>query len=133
MGLGCYVGYERKLYKLVKILPNENSAVTFRINTYIFLFFLSITLDHRMGSRAVSDILPRYSRFTTKNTADVTVSPSPSDYSLSQLGMLLILAAFYDIHGRKREVLFFCSVPDIGFVINNNNKVPHSHQLSSPN
>jgi hypothetical protein len=22
------------------------------------------------------------------------------------------LVAFYDIHGRKREVLFFCSVPD---------------------
>jgi hypothetical protein len=24
----------------------------------------------------------------------------------------MLLVAFYDIHGRKREVLFFCSVPD---------------------
>jgi hypothetical protein len=41
------------------------------------------------------------------------VSLSPADYSLSQVGMLLnLLIAFYDIHIRKREVLFFCSVPD---------------------
>jgi hypothetical protein len=47
-----------------------------------------------------------------RNTEDVT-SPSPSDYNLSLVGMLVILkVAFYKNYGRKREVLFFCSVQD---------------------
>jgi hypothetical protein len=45
-----------------------------------------------------------------RNTADVVVSPSPSDGSLSQ-DAVNPLVAFYD-DGRKGEVLFFCSVPD---------------------
>jgi hypothetical protein len=42
------------------------------------------------------------------------VSDSPSDCSLSQEGMLkgLPLVTFYDFLGRKKEVLFFYSVPD---------------------
>jgi hypothetical protein len=40
------------------------------------------------------------------------VSASPSDHSLSQISAVNPLVAFYDIHGRKREVLFFFA-PDI--------------------
>jgi hypothetical protein len=36
------------------------------------------------------------------------VSPSPSD----RRDAVNPLVAFYNIHGRKREVLLFCSVPD---------------------
>jgi uncharacterized protein YxeA len=43
------------------------------------------------------------------------VNPSPSDRSLSQVqvqNVINYLVAFYDIHGRKKEVLFFYSAPD---------------------
>jgi hypothetical protein len=40
------------------------------------------------------------------------VSPSPSYCSLSQVYAINALVAFYDIHGGKREVLFFYFVPD---------------------
>jgi hypothetical protein len=40
------------------------------------------------------------------------VSPSPSDRSPSQVLTYNPLVAFYDIHGRKGEVLFFCFAPD---------------------
>jgi hypothetical protein len=41
------------------------------------------------------------------------ISPSPSDYSIL-LGVSAInpLVAFYNVYGRKREVLFFYFVPD---------------------
>jgi hypothetical protein len=42
-----------------------------------------------------------------RNTAHVTSSKSISDVSAVNP-----LVAFNDIHGRKGEVLFFCSVPD---------------------
>jgi hypothetical protein len=46
-------------------------------------------------------------------TADVTGMPIPSDCSLISGGSgVNPLVAFHDIHGRKAEVLFFCSVPD---------------------
>jgi hypothetical protein len=42
----------------------------------------------------------------------LVVSSLPSDCSLSQVCDVASLVAFYDIHERKREVLFICSIPD---------------------
>jgi hypothetical protein len=49
-----------------------------------------------------------------KNTAGVTGGKPIADLSQSISGVSAInpLVTFYDIHGRKREVLFFCFVPD---------------------
>jgi hypothetical protein len=48
---------------------------------------------------------------------------SPSDHSLSGVSAVNPLVAFYDIHGRKKQVLFFYFVPDttrdILFDVNN--------------
>jgi hypothetical protein len=42
-----------------------------------------------------------------KNTADVTGgTPIAVDHSLS-IKLAILIVSFYDIHGRKREVLFF--------------------------
>jgi hypothetical protein len=49
-----------------------------------------------------------------KNTADVT-GGKPIAVLLqfiSDVSAIYPLVAFYDIHGGKREVLFFCFVPD---------------------
>jgi hypothetical protein len=48
------------------------------------------------------------------NTADVTGGEPIAVWSLSISGANAInpLVAFYDIHGRKREELFFYFVPD---------------------
>jgi hypothetical protein len=50
----------------------------------------------------------------TRNTADVTGGKSiaVSSQSISGVGVVNILAAFYDIHGKNREVLYFRFVPD---------------------
>jgi hypothetical protein len=102
------------------------------IHTYI-----PLTLDPRRGSRGVSDIPPRRPLFTKmRNTADVTdgkpltvwlqsiscedaVNPLVAHHRLIAVYLMWEtaavavnpLVAFYDFHGRKREVLF-CSVPD---------------------
>jgi hypothetical protein len=49
-----------------------------------------------------------------KNTADVTGSKPNAVLlqSISGVSAIKPLVAFYDIHGRKREVLFFYFVPD---------------------
>jgi hypothetical protein len=48
-----------------------------------------------------------------KNTADVTGKPiAVWSQSISDVSAINPLVAFYDIHGRKREVLFFYFVPD---------------------
>jgi hypothetical protein len=49
-----------------------------------------------------------------KNTADVTGGKSIAVLlqSISGVSAINPLVAFYDIHGRKREVLFFYFVPD---------------------
>jgi hypothetical protein len=71
------------------------------------------------GSKDISDISPRRPHFTKKNeastnTADVTGGKSIAVRLQSISGMSAVhpFVAFYDIHGRKREVVFFCSVPD---------------------
>jgi hypothetical protein len=49
-----------------------------------------------------------------RNTTDVTGSNTIAIWSQSISGVnaVIPLIAFYDIHGRKREVVFFYSVPD---------------------
>jgi hypothetical protein len=53
-----------------------------------------------------------YQNQTMRNTADVTGDLSTSDYSISLCGAVSPLGAFYDIHERKGEVLFYSSVSD---------------------
>jgi hypothetical protein len=50
----------------------------------------------------------------TRNTADVTGGKPIAILSQSVSGVSAInpLVAFYDIHEKRGEVLFFCSVPD---------------------
>jgi hypothetical protein len=48
-----------------------------------------------------------------RNTADVTGKPiAILLQSISGVSAINPLVAFYDIHGRKREVLFYYFVPD---------------------
>jgi hypothetical protein len=58
-----------------------------------------------------------------KNTADVTGGKTIAVLLQTITGVSVInpLDAFYDIHGRKREVLFFYFVPDI--TRDNNNEL----------
>jgi hypothetical protein len=46
------------------------------------------------------------------NTPDVTGGKSIAVWLQSISGAINPLVVFYDIHGRKREVLFFYFVPD---------------------
>jgi hypothetical protein len=50
----------------------------------------------------------------TRNTVDVTGNKpiAVSSHSISGVSANNSLVAFYHIHGRKREVLFFYFVPD---------------------
>jgi hypothetical protein len=70
-------------------------------------------LDPRMGSKGISDI-PLSPRYTKGNTADVIGGKPIAVWSQSIIGVSVVnpLVAFYDIHGRKGEVLFFYFVPD---------------------
>jgi hypothetical protein len=49
-----------------------------------------------------------------RNTAEVTGGKpiAVGSQSISSVSAISPLVAFYDIHGRKREVLFFCFIPD---------------------
>jgi hypothetical protein len=49
-----------------------------------------------------------------RNTAEVTGGKPIADFlqSISGVSAINPLVAFYDIHGGKREVLFFYFVPD---------------------
>jgi hypothetical protein len=49
-----------------------------------------------------------------RNTIDVPGGKPIAvwSYSISGVSAINSLVAFYDIHGRKEELLFFCSVPD---------------------
>jgi hypothetical protein len=72
--------------------------------------YIPLTLYLRRGSRGISDIPPRLPRFT----ADVTSGKTITVWSQYISGAKAInpLVALYDIHGRKREALFFYFVPD---------------------
>jgi hypothetical protein len=59
-----------------------------------------------------------------RNTADVT-----SGKAISGVNVFNPLAAFYDIHGKKREALFFCFVPDATRdEMRNMKEIKHLHQ-----
>jgi hypothetical protein len=49
-----------------------------------------------------------------RNTVDVAAGKliAARLQSISGVSAINLLVAFYDIHERKGEVLFFCSVPD---------------------
>jgi hypothetical protein len=92
----------------------KERASFLKINTYI-----PLTLYPRRGSRGISNIPPRHPRLTKKklamrNTADVTGGNPIAVLlqSISGVSAINPLVAFYDIHGGKREVLFFYFVPD---------------------
>jgi hypothetical protein len=78
----------------------------------------------RRGSRGISDIAPR--RFTfyqnyldVRNTADGTSGKPIAVLLQSTSGVCAInpLVGFYDIHGRKREVLFFYFINNMSVAI----------------
>jgi hypothetical protein len=97
-----------------------------KLHTIFVLFddcacvILAVVLDFIHTYRGISDISPRQPRFTKKtylairNTADVTDGKPITVWlqSISGGSAANPLVAFYDIHGRKGEVLFFCSVSD---------------------
>jgi hypothetical protein len=54
-----------------------------------------------------------YQNYAMRNTVDVTYRPiALLSQSISGVNAINPLVAFYDIHGRKREVLCFYFVPD---------------------
>jgi hypothetical protein len=84
-------------------LPNYN------LHTY--------TLYPRRGNRGISDIPPRHPRFTKINKHWGTLQTGGKPIavllqSISGVSAINPLVAFYDIHGGKRDVLFFNFVPD---------------------
>jgi hypothetical protein len=74
------------------------------------------TLYPRRDRRSISDITPRRPRnyLATRSTAELTGGKPIAVRSqyISDVCAVNSLVAFYDVHGRKGEVLFFCSVPD---------------------
>jgi hypothetical protein len=82
------------------------------IDTYIHIH----TTPQRV-SRDISDFLRTFYQIyllAMRNTADVTGGKPIAIQSQSISGVSAVnpLVAFYDIHGKSVEVLFFCSVPD---------------------
>jgi hypothetical protein len=74
------------------------------IHTYI-----PLTLYPPRDSRGILDIPPKRQNCSAmSNTADVT----GRSQSISGVIAINHLVAFYDIHGRQREVLFFYFVPN---------------------
>jgi hypothetical protein len=76
-------------------------------------------LDPRKCSRGVLNIPPRRSTFhqnnsALRNTAEATGSKPFAVWLqlISGGDAVNLLVAFYDIHGRKKEMLYFYSVPD---------------------
>jgi hypothetical protein len=81
------------------------------INTYIHTTHALSLKGEQRHHRYFSEKPTFYQNYLAMmNTVNrQVVSPSPSDRSLSAVNPLV---AFYDIHGTKREVLFFYIVPD---------------------
>jgi hypothetical protein len=73
--------------------------------------YIPLTFYPRRTSR-YSDILALRNTVYCHVYRDVTGKPVVWLQSISVKDAVNPLVAFYDIHGRKREVLFFCSVPD---------------------
>jgi hypothetical protein len=76
------------------------------------------TLYPRRGSRGISRYYSEtptfYQNYLSTRNAHVTGGKpiAVRSQSISDVSAVNPLVAFYDIHGRKGEVLFYCSVPD---------------------
>jgi hypothetical protein len=91
------------------LLHDDNAIhITRHIIIYIHTY-------HSRFIRDISDIPARHPHFTkTTNTTDVPGGKPIAVWSqsISDVSAVNFLVAFYDIHGRKGEVLLFCYVPD---------------------
>jgi hypothetical protein len=77
--------------------------------------YIPLTLYPLRGSRGIADIHPRHPRFTKISYEEHRRRGKPIAVvlqSISGVSAINPLVAFYDIHGRKSEVLFFYFVPD---------------------
>jgi hypothetical protein len=100
---------------------------TFEHDLFIYGTYIPLTLGPRRSSRGISDILPKwltYEEYCMTGGKPIALWLQP----ISGGDAINLLVAFYDIHGRKKEVLFFCSVSDT-------TRTPHHmvHHLSSRN
>jgi hypothetical protein len=84
--------------------------------------YISLTLHPRRGSRGISNIPPRHPLLTKLVSYEEHCrrGGKPIAVLLQSSGASAInpLVAFYDIHGGKREVLFFYFVPDTTRALN---------------
>jgi hypothetical protein len=76
--------------------------------------FIALTLDTRRGSRVRYQIFLRDTHtlpklLATRNMIAIGLQMVSPGTGLSAVNPLV---TFYDIHGRKGEVLYFCSIPD---------------------
>jgi hypothetical protein len=103
-------------------LPQRRGTVShLRHHCYIKRSCIRQIYIHTYHSRSIpegvaeaSQILLCDPRFIMTNTADVTGGKPIAVWLQSTWGVSAVnpLVVFYDIHGRKREVLFFYFVPD---------------------
>jgi hypothetical protein len=107
-------------------LPKQNVKLLLLLSQSIMIIVTTLKYIHTYHSRLIlggvaeaSQIFLRdshvYQNYLTMGTADETGGKPVTVWSQSIAGANAInhLVAFYDIHGRKREVLFFYSVPGI--------------------
>jgi hypothetical protein len=97
---------------------NNVTSPSYRVFTHIHAY-IPLRPYPRRGSRGISDIPLRptfyQNKLAMRNTADVTGGKPIAVFLQSISGGVSFinpLVAFYDIHGGKREVLFFYFVPD---------------------
>jgi hypothetical protein len=109
-----------KSYGIFKTFPEKFTEMRYNVFPCRCIFI------HRYHSRFIPEgvaeasqiflrdahVLPKLLRYA--HTADVTVNKPIAVWSqyISGVNAINPLVAFYDIHGRKREVLFFYFVPD---------------------
>jgi hypothetical protein len=84
------------------------------INRLMMSTNIPFTLYPRRSSKGISDIPPRRPHFNKMQTADVAGGKPIAVclQSISDVNDVIPLVGFYDIHGRKREELFYYSVKD---------------------
>jgi hypothetical protein len=97
-----------QLYSVTCCLP-------YRQYFYIHTTHALSPKGYKMHLRYYSETSTLYQNYLAmRNTGDVTGGKPivVRSQSISDVSAVNPLVAFYDIHGRKGEVLFFCSVPD---------------------
>jgi fermentation-respiration switch protein FrsA (DUF1100 family) len=99
----------------VYVFVEVTIKLRFMIALFIIHTYMPLTLYPRRHLRYSSETPTSYQNYLAiRNTADVTDGKPIAVWSLSMSGVSAfnLLVAFYDIHGRKREVLFFYFVTD---------------------